>query len=70
VQIGLNIKQHSRWKTTFVAGYTNGYLYYAPTEEQLSNSGCAQEDCDCVLGRGWQRIFETKAAEIVTRLTR
>ena len=29
---------------TFVAGYTNGYIYYAPTAEQLLNPGAAQED--------------------------
>jgi len=30
VQIGLNIKAASPHEHTFVAGYTNGYIYYAP----------------------------------------
>ncbi|MCU0959535.1 MAG: hypothetical protein MUF48_05465 [Pirellulaceae bacterium] len=68
VQIGLNIKQASPHERTVVAGYTNGYLYYAPTAEQLGNPGAAQEDCDCLLAPAWQKIFEDKAAEILGRL--
>ena len=30
VQIGLNLKKRSPHPFTFVAGYTNGYIYYAP----------------------------------------
>src|SRR5205814_896857 len=41
VRIGLNIKQKSPHDLTFVAGYTNGYIYYAPTAEQLLNVGGA-----------------------------
>lgn len=67
-QIGLNIKQRSPHANTFVAGYSNGYLYYAPTEAQLANPGCAQEDSECVLGPGWQALFETRAAEILKKL--
>ena len=68
VQIGLNIKERSPYETTFVAGYTNGYLYYAPTAEQLQNVGGAQEDSDCILAPAWQKLFEDKAAEILRKL--
>jgi hypothetical protein len=68
VQIGLNIKQRSPCKSTFVAGYTNGYLFYAPTEEQMRNSGAAQEDCDCLLAPGWQKLFENKVMDILSKL--
>jgi hypothetical protein len=68
VQIGLNIKQASPHDTTFVAGYTNGYIYYTPTAEQLANAGGAQEDCDCVLAPEWQKLFEDKVAEILKKL--
>ena len=54
VQIGLNIKQKSPHAQTFVAGYTNGYIYYCPTAEQLKNVGGAQEDSDCILAPEWQ----------------
>ena len=70
VQIGLNIKQKSPQKPTFVAGYTNGYIYYAPTTEQLMNVGGAQEDSDCILAPEWQAIFESKAGEILNTLSR
>jgi hypothetical protein len=68
VQVGLNIKQMSPHKRPFVAGYTNGYIYYAPTAEQLRNVGRAQEDSDCLLAPEWQRIYEERANEIIRRL--
>lgn len=68
VQIGLNIKDRSPHDFTFVAGYTNGYIYYAPTSKQLKNVGGAQEDSDCILAPHWQAIYEQKAAEILSRL--
>lgn len=68
VQIGLGIKQRSPHKPTFVAGYTNGYIYYCPTAEQLANVGYAQEDSDCILAPEWQSLFEAKAASLLKRL--
>ncbi len=68
VQIGLNLKKRSSHPATFVAGYANGYLFYAPTIEQALNPGYAQEDCDCLLAPEWQPLFENKAAELVQRL--
>ena len=68
VQIGLNIKQASPHKPTFVAGYTNGYIYYAPTAEQLANRGGAQEDSDCILAPEWQKVFEDRVAELLKKL--
>ncbi len=67
VQIGLNIKKGSPHPRTFV-GYTNGYIYYAPTTEQLLNVGGAQEDSDCILAPEWQGLFEKRAAEILKKL--
>ena len=68
VQIGLNIKKISPHELTFVAGISNGYIYYTPTEEQLKNSGDAQEDSDCIVGPGWQKIYENKISEILKKL--
>lgn len=68
VQIGLNIKARSPHPHTFVAGYTNGYIYYAPTAEQLRNVGGAQEDSDCILAPQWQQLYEDKAADLLRRL--
>ena len=65
VQIGLNIKKSSPHPRTFVSGYTNGYIYYAPTDEQLQNVGNAQEDSDSILAAPWQKIFEAKVAELL-----
>ena len=68
VQIGLNIKKRSPHKFTFVAGVTNGYIYYTPTAEQLKNRGGAQEDSDCMLAPEWQRVFEDKVKDILAVL--
>jgi hypothetical protein len=51
-----------------VAGYTNGYLYYSPTAEQLKNIGGAQEDSDCRLAPAWQKLFEDQIAVMLSRL--
>ncbi|WP_437229684.1 hypothetical protein SH661x_001571 [Planctomicrobium sp. SH661] len=67
-QIGLNIKKQSPHDLTFVAGYTNGYIYYAPTAEQMMNVGGAQEDSDCILAPEWQEQFEEKVAEMLKGL--
>ena len=68
VQIGLNIKRMSPHELTFVAGVTNGYIYYAPTAKQLENSGRAQEDSDCILAPEWQELYEGKAVEVLRKL--
>jgi hypothetical protein len=68
VPIGLGIKKRSPHELTFVSGYTNGYLYYAPTAEQLRNRGGAQEDSDCLFAPGWQAVFEARALKILESL--
>jgi len=69
VQVGLNIKKAAD-PSAFVAGYTNGYIYYTPTVNQRNNSGYAQEDCDTLVAPEWQKIFETKALEVLQQLSR
>ncbi|HUP78456.1 MAG TPA: hypothetical protein VM260_07800 [Pirellula sp.] len=62
------MKRLSNHKPTFIAGYTNGYIYYAPTAEQLLNPGNAQEDCDCILAPEWQEMYERKIVAMLSRL--
>jgi hypothetical protein len=68
VEIGLNIKRAANDPQAFVAGYTNGYIYYTPTVEQRMNTGYAQEDCDCLVAPEWQKMFESKALAILKKL--
>jgi hypothetical protein len=65
VEIGLGLKERSPHPLTFVSGYSNGYLYYAPTMEQAKNRGNAQEDSDCLLAPEWQGRFEETALRIL-----
>lgn len=68
VEIGLNIKKAAPHKTTFVAGYTNGYIYYTPTAKQLQNVGGAQEDSDSLVAPEWEQRFYDKVAELLKKL--
>lgn len=68
VEIGLNIKKTAPKPLTFVAGYTNGYIYYTPTAKQLQNKGYAQEDCDTLVAPEWEAIFYKRIAELLKQL--
>lgn len=68
-QVGLNIKAAVKDPHAFVAGYTNGYIYYTPTVAQRTNTGYAQEDCDTLVAPEWQALFEAKAAAVLRALT-
>jgi len=68
VEIGLNLKKAVKYPYAFVAGYTNGYIYYTPTAKQRQNSGYAQEDCDSLVAPEWQAIFEARAKDLFKRL--
>ncbi|MFO0939683.1 MAG: hypothetical protein U0930_02835 [Pirellulales bacterium] len=67
VEIGLALKK-TQPANTYVAGYTNGYNFYLPTENQRKNTGFAQEDCDCLVAPEWQRVFEESAKQILDGL--
>lgn len=67
-QIGLNLKKAVGKANHHVAGYTNGYIFYCPTAEQLKNRGGAQEDSDCLLAPEWQAVFEPAALGLFRRL--
>jgi len=68
VDVGLKIKMRSPQQPTFIAGYTNGYLYYCPTPEQMENQGNAQEDSDCLLAPEWHPLYEEKVLDLLGRL--
>jgi hypothetical protein len=65
VEIGLKLKDAAGDPLAFVAGYTNGYLFYTPTEAQRANPGYAQEDCDCLVAPEWQALFESTALDLL-----
>ncbi len=66
VQVGLNIKEKSPYEFTFAAGFTNGYIHYAPTAEQFD--GDAYEDTNCFLAPEWQEIYEKKVIDLLNKL--
>jgi hypothetical protein len=67
-QIGLDLKRLSPHPLAFIASCTNGYVYYAPSAEQLRNRGGAQEDSDCLLAPEWQALFQDHALALLARL--
>ncbi len=66
VEIGLRIKERSPFRHTFVAGYTNGSIGYAPTADDYDKQ--AYEDSSTRLAPQWQAIYEQKALELIGRL--
>lgn len=67
-EVGLAVKRAVGDPQAFVAGYTNGYIFYAPSAAQRMNTGYAQEDCDCLLAPRWQAIFEPRAIALLRAL--
>jgi hypothetical protein len=70
VQVGLNIKKAAADANAHVSGYTNGYIWYTATEQQRRNTGYAQEDCDVLVAPEWQKLFESKALEVLGNLAK
>lgn len=64
-EVGLAVKRAVGDPRAFVAGYTNGYIFYAPSATQRANTAYAQEDCDCLLAPRWQAIFEPRAVALL-----
>ena len=64
--VGLNIKKMSPYEFTFTAGYTNGSVGYAATEEQFK--GEDYSDINGPLAPEWQKIYEEKVMEILRKL--
>ena len=65
-EIGLNIKKASPYKTTLVAGYSNGYVHYGAPAAYYDKGG--YEVTECLLAPEWQQIFENKTREIINKL--
>ena len=51
---------------TFVAGYSNGHLGYAPTADAYEDQ--SYEDSLTPFAPQWQEIYESKAMEIIAQL--
>ncbi len=66
VEIGLNIKKMSPFKTTLISAFSNGYIHYGPPAEYYDKGG--YEVTECLLAPEWQNVFEAKVNEILKRL--
>ena len=65
-EIGLNIKEKSPYQNTFLAGYSNGYIHYAPTADSYKEWG--YEIMNCILAPEWQAIYEQEIQKIIGEL--
>lgn len=66
--IGMALKRASPHEHTFIGCYTNGYIFYTPTEGQHANCCTAQEDCDCMVAPGWRAAFEEEARKMLAAM--
>lgn len=64
--IGLGLKARSPHEFTFVAAFTNGYLHYGPPADYYGRG--SYEVIECLLGPGWQTIYEDAADRVLKRL--
>ena len=65
-EVGLNVKKASPFKHTFVAAFSNGYMHYGAPASYYDKGG--YEVTECLLGAGWQEMYEKTAAEVIRRL--
>jgi hypothetical protein len=65
-EVALRIKEQSPFEHTFVAGYTNGQIGYAPTADAYERE--AYEDVLTSLAPEWQAVYEKKALDMLRRL--
>lgn len=63
---GLNIKKASPFPLTFIAGYSNGHIGYAPTPEAYKGNG--YEVSLSKLASEWEKIYNEKAMGIIEKL--
>jgi len=66
VEVGLNVRKSSPYKKTFVVSPSNGYMHYGAPASYYDKGG--YEVTECLLGLGWQKLYEEKAKEIICRL--
>lgn len=65
-EVALHVKKQSPFEFTFVAGYSNGHVGYAPTRKAYD--GKAYEDALTRLAPQWQEIYEEAAIELLRSL--
>jgi len=65
-QTGINIKKLSPYPNTIFAGYSNGYIHYAPDPASYSEGG--YEVMNCILAPGWYTIYEEEIVNLIRRL--
>ncbi|MFA7231418.1 MAG: hypothetical protein WC071_09115 [Victivallaceae bacterium] len=66
VEIGLNLKKISPYKTTLVAAFSNGYIHYGPPAEAYDKGG--YEVTECLLAPEWENIYKSTVKEIFEQL--
>jgi hypothetical protein len=65
-EIGLRLKQRSPFPNTFVAGYSNGWIGYAPTADCYDKG--TYEDSLTPLAPEWEQLYDSKALELIRGL--
>lgn len=66
-EVGLNVKNASPCRHTFVVPFSNGYMHYGPPADAYDRGG--YEVTECLLAPEWQKIYEKKANEIICSLS-
>ncbi len=65
-QIGERVKTMSDYEKTVVVGYSNGYMHYGAPADVYNDGG--YETIECMMGSGWQKIYEDAVREILQKI--
>lgn len=65
-QVGFEVKKNSPYPNTFLAGYANGYLHYAPDAASYPREG--YEVMNCLLAPQWEEIYMEKIRQLIKKL--
>lgn len=65
-EVSLNVKSASPYQNTFMAAFTNGYMHYGPPAWHYELGG--YEVTECFFAPEWQQMFESTAANVISKL--
>ena len=65
-ETGRKMRALSKFRHTFISGYSNGYMHYGAPASEYGNG--RYETIECFLGDGWEKVALDAVADIFSRL--
>ena len=65
-EIGCKVRELSKFRHTFISGYSNGYMHYGAPAAEYGNG--RYETIECFLGAGWEKTALSAVADVFSKL--